>query len=525
MKFLVEKYVERDNQNNYFIAPTVKLSQTNSLYKTSRVLYSYLKDNVFDEDNAFKHNTKKYSYSFCGRDTLKTIANYDTLADRYKLMVSNPSDDSLTIADDPFTNASLSLVIPSKTINSVTRNAITIYNDYITHVLFYKSSTNGATKTETDYSYMGKVAIAGSVTFTDDADVDTKPDDFYDIDTYHSVYPEQEQYNDYLDIGKYAINLNGRVYVGNLTNQETALAISTYDKSWAFPASVDEYSTIDTGSQLDNIHSFSSHITSLATISDNIIIFYDKEIIRLWGNDFYSANGYGTTSISRLKSINSYAIANTQMELIFSDGLDFYATTGNSIQNISRYRISMPDISFTKVSSLFHDNKYYFYCSTKIFVYDITVNCWYTIPVDNIIQLVESYDKIYCLAKTLDTETSLYVYTIHELFGTTYSGEKTVETMYQLISNSQFDVTINDIAFEALGTTNENIVINAYTQGQDIKATVHTVPLNTYRVRYNKIARANLMCNAVKLRITYTGTKPPTILSLGVIRNDTKSQE
>ena len=187
--------------------------------------------------------------------------------------------------------------------------------------MIYRSIINGATQVAQDYVYRGKATINASISFIDNGD-DTN-EDFYKIDEYHYAPSEQEYENDFLESAKYVVNLNSRVYAGNLDNMNTAIAVSTYDKNWAFPTSVDESSSVATGTQLDNIHAVSSEITALAIVRDTVLVFYDREIIRIAGNDFYSTNGFSTSAIARLKCINQYTIANTINELVFSDGLDF----------------------------------------------------------------------------------------------------------------------------------------------------------------------------------------------------------
>ena len=101
-----------------FIAPRVFISSESAFYFTSRILYDYDLEDVFDDSIPFKHNCYTYSYSFAGRNAMETFDKYNTAKDNYVLMVSNPSEDSLKIADDPFTRPVITFTLPTKTINT-----------------------------------------------------------------------------------------------------------------------------------------------------------------------------------------------------------------------------------------------------------------------------------------------------------------------------------------------------------------------------------------------------------------------
>lgn len=525
-----------------------KISQL-PFYKTTRVLYDYSKEDMLDEDYQV-HNCCEFSYSFCGRNKLKTKqAHEGTVKDQFKLMISNASKETDKFADHPFASHIVSLTkFPTVEINNVERDVKTVYGDYWTDILLYKSIIYGQTEIQEDFSYIGRInkeTTTGDHRMTstgfyfkdnDSEREDKEREDYYDIDEWHAVNPEQEIYNDFLRQAQCCVHLNGRLFCGNLDDkaQKTALAVSNYDENWIFPTSVDEGSITGTGTQTDNLHNVSNELNALASCKDRLFLFYDKEVIYMYGNDFYSNNGFGHTQVARL-SIIPKTIQNGIRDLYGSDGNEFYHFgVQGEIHCISYRRVETKTMNFDNASTMYWDNKYYIRCKQLskgvpvniIYVYDVNNNGWYTIDNQNIVQLIDNIMNPEVLAKEDDT------YGIANMFGGDLSGRRIIETMYQIVnagetgSNPQFDVDINDFATELeTEADNETINLKFFGQGEFIETWEKPMLIDSRHIRYNKKVRFNKSVSAVKQRLEYTGDFPPTIYSIGVIRNDAKARE
>jgi len=547
-----------DNESGFTGVWLKKIKQL-PFYKTTRVLYDYTKEDMLDEDYQV-HNCCEFSYSFCGRNKLRTKAEHEgTVKDQFKLMISNASKETDKFADHPFACHIIELdTLPTKDIEGTERNVNDLYNDYWTDILLYKSVIYGQTEVQEDFSYIGRInkeQTAGDHRMTstgfyfkdnDSEREDREREDYYDIDEWHAVDPEQEIYNDFLEQAQCCVHLNGRLFCGSIdtfdnwakNGQPTGLAVSNYDENWIFPTSVDEGSIAGTGTQTDNLHNVSNRIVALATCKDRLFIFYDKEVIYLYGNDFYSNNGFGHTQVARL-TINPKTIQNGVRDLYASDNKEFYHFgVQGEMHTISYNRVDTKTMDFHNASTMFWDNKYFIRCKQKskgtltniIYVYDSNVNGWYTIDNQNIVQLIDDILNPTCL--TWEIEDGDTVYRVVDMFGGDLSGSRVIETMYQIVnagetgSNPAYDVDINDFAMElSCPADNENLDLKFYGQGEFIEEWIKPMPIDTKHFRYNKNVRFNRKVSAVKQRLEYKGSNPPTIYSLGVIRNDTKARE
>jgi hypothetical protein len=124
---------------------------------------------------------------------------------------------------------------------------------------------------------------------------------------------------------------------------------------------------------------------------------------------------------------------------------------------------------------------------------------------------------VYCVVK--DTVNNADVYSIHRLFGTEYSGTKVIETFYQIIGDPQADRRVNSFAFEGSSPVdNLDVGLDVFTQSQNDEHIYKDFKMYSYKTRYNNHTKFNYSAVAVKNRITYTGTTPPTFYSLGEIR-------
>jgi hypothetical protein len=402
-----------------FLCPILKLVEGHGFYATSRIMYSYTADDMFNAKKNSPHTCNRYSYSFLCRDIIgASWSAVGTKNDTARMAISNPSDDSVTVADDPFAATTVTTArsktvdevtvtyrLPMKTINSVDRDAIDIYGDYFRYVCFYRSTITGI-GTIGQYMFRKAESAVGSdggFSFVDDLD-DTDTD-FYKIEENWYIDPVQPVSNDYLHGAKFVVNLNKRLYCGYLLDangnqQPLSLAVSTKGSNWAFPATVDDTSDYLTGTQLDNLQSVSTEITGLGVVGDVLLVFYDKEVIRLYGNDFYSSNGFNTTALCRLRNKNIFAVANTLSELIFTDGFDMYLTNGNNLQNISKRAIEVSNIGLEysdTVTGVFNDNHYYLLNNENIYAFSLERGCWYSFDKANIVQLITTKNNAYIL--------------------------------------------------------------------------------------------------------------------------------
>ena len=197
-------------------------------------------------------------------------------------------------------------------------------------------------------------------------------------------------------------------------------------------------------------------------------------------------------------------------------------TNGNTIENISDSRIEPTNIKWDNIiSSLFYSNKYYLLHSNGIYILDLIANCWYTIDKNNIVQLIESYNQIYCLCREENGTYAVYL-----MFGSGYSGDKIAETFYQIVSDPQYDVRINDLIIEAdTPVDEEKVSLDVMVQGQDNFSVKKEIKLSKTITRYNKVAQSNIIGCALKTRLTYSGENPPVVYSIGEVRTSGTKQE
>ena len=541
----------QDNRIGGFIL--VKVS-SDIYYKTTKILYSFDKDDVFDDDK-YIHNQQEFAYSYYGRNKYSTYSLGGS-KDQWKLMISNSSEETERVADNPFATTTLSInTLPTKLINGVERNVKECYNDYWLGVALYKSTIYN-TGVQTDFSFIGKIekdwtapdTSSDKRRFADNYftttgfvakdnypyDEDSEKDTYYNIDDWHALDPEQEIYNDFLEQANCVTHLNGRLFAGNIGRengvdlQPTSLAVSNYDENWIFPTSVDEGSITGTGTQTDNLHNISNRIVAITSVRDRVFVFYDKEVLYLYGNDFYSSNGFGTTIFAKMNCLPQ-TIATSLREVIVSDGKDIYkfGVDGgivNMTYNTSNRKIDVPNMNFTNASANYYDGKYYILCPNALYVCDMYHNfAWYTIDKQNIIQMIDYITEPMVVVKVNNT-----TYSVANLYGGDLSGKRIVETMYQILNsdNADYDVDVNDFATELESPTdNETLTIKMIGIGEFKEEWKKTLPIDTKHFRYNRKVRFNKAVSAIKQRIEYVGNNPPTIHSIGVVRNNAKKRE
>jgi len=293
---------------------------------------------------------ERWRWCLAARDTLGETA--------YNWMVSNPADATADTFSDPWRTYSLAMTLPE----SGGTDALDDYGDYLQYAIVYRSIFD--TPTWGDYTYIGSVAIATSMSFTDSGQTD--------VDTLLGSYnvPEVlELTNDYLASARFVVNSQTRLWLGCLDldpvtgkwRRPTAWAVASYGKSWAFPTTVDEDSPVTDGSELDGYAQTGAELRGAIARNDEVYVWLDNEFGVWRGNN--PVTGYRWVRLDSIGAKDGVSIQDCRSSLIWHSGKHFYRYAGGLSEPISIGIIEGSWMDWRRPhGSAYTNDTYFFWC-------------------------------------------------------------------------------------------------------------------------------------------------------------------
>lgn len=458
-----------------------------------------------------------YSYCFLGKDRLSVTL--------YNHMVSNPSEDSTpdTFAD-PWRDYLVEIALPGSP------DVMTEYGDYITHVLLYRQMYDGETLEWEDPKFIKAVAIAASVSYTDQgADDDPLLNDV-------EVPEAQELTNDYASSAAHVAQADNRVWAGCLdwdnTNgrwrRPTAIMVGSLYKPWAYPTTIDEDSTVEDGTELDGYARTGSELRALLARNDLVVVFLDNEFFVAVGRD--PIDGYRFVRQDGIGTESARSVADCRSRIIWGASDDFYQWRGGLAEPIGKDLVDATLVDWTKPhNAVYHDDHYVLHCyydgQWSVLSYDIPNEAWRVRP-------SSAYDLVGICAA--DAGGSVYGLKQDGNAVTLFDGTadygadggvttRTADTQFLLAAQPDSEVHASQGLIEAI-TQEVGGVILALTfrsQGQVDQSQAASLTLLPGKTRYE--VDINLQGNAFKVETAYEGTTPPELYFLGLSIDEGRS--
>jgi len=423
------------------------------------------------------------------------------------------------------------------TINTTALTPITEYGNYLTHILIYRQVYDGESETWSSWKYIGNAAIGASMTFTDAGN-----DDELGLLSNLEVPIEAEIGNVYAPSARYAMVSDGRVYAGCLNYDpeadtwlsRTAIHVSSWGKPWAFPVVNDQDSPLADGAELDGYAVTGSDIRGLIARGDEKFVFLDNEFFLLRGDNPQS--GWQFIRLDSIGCVSARTIADCRSMLIWHDGHHFYGYSGGLAQPISRFKIDSALIDFTKAhNAVYWQDKYILFCEYddvwSLLIYDIPSGSWRIRTASAMAFVgictdgaagrvfgVSATGQAYQLLKYTGAATAGY--TLLEA-----NPARAVWTQYVQVAPPGVIAHISDFIMEVEAGTAVNLTLTFLTHGlKEVTGTTvqRTVAVATDKTQY--LVGLNLNCDAVQVKVDYTGVTPPTIYYMGFNVDDVSAQ-
>lgn len=417
-------------------------------------------------------------------------------------------------------------------------------DDYVTDVLIYRRIYTGGedgygTGTWGSWEFIKKVIITSSISENDyggDVDERDEPDwGAYDTDAGIYVPEEMEITNDYASSARYVTFMGGRVFAGCLDWDEdegkwkrpTAIEISSYQKPWAFPTTVDDDSLVTDGTELDGYAVTGSEIRGMIARQDELYVFLDNEFFLVRGTD--PVSGYSIIRLDSVGCCSGSSIADCRKAIIWHDGNDFYGYAGGSAEPISRNTIDSSLIDWTKAhNAVYYRDKYIFYCyydsGYALLIFDTITGSWRIrrSTALNLVGICTDGNQVFGVTTGGNAVDVFGSSTAEGIDGETptQSPTRNLYTQYFVVGAPNADVQVNEavLLIETQETSGVTVVASFSTLGTvDNTATAYIYPV-AQQTRYR--VPLNLICNSIKVQLTYIGTTPPVIYDIYFVTDE-----
>lgn len=402
--------------------------------------------------------------------------------------------------------------------------AITEYGDYLTHALIYRQVYNGASKTWSTWQFVTAVPMAASVAITDDG----KNDEPVVLD--RDAPAEREIANAPASSARYAVTQGGRVYSACLDYNASAqrwvrplaAQISSYNKPWAHPTLVTEYTQATDGTEIDAYAINGATVRGMAVWNEDVILFLDTELFHLRGED--PINGWRLIGNQQVACKSNRSIAIAGKSVIWHDGEHFVVYGGGMVEPVSRFAIDSSSIDWTAPhNAVYLKGKYMFFCEAGgqniLMILDTKSGAWRRRMSDalaNVVGICTDGQIVYGLTSTGE---------VVDLFGgDSDHGAATVVrevyTRYIRLAPPGRDMQINQLVLDVTGASG---TIAAEVRGIGTKNSVasRSIVIDTTRTR--QTVGLNIRAEAVSVALTITGSAP-VIHYIGFDRDEVFAQ-
>ena len=341
--------------------------------------------------------------------------------------------------------------------------------------------------------------------------------------------------NDFASAARYVALSQGRVWGACLDynsgsgkwDRPTAIEVSSEGKPWAFPTTVDDTSPITDGSELEGYAQTGSEVRGLLARGENILVFLDNEFFTVRG-DTPLGSGYQFTRADSIGCVSARTIADCRSVVIWHSGAHFYGYGGGLAKPISQYRLDSSGIDWSKPhNAVCWREKYLLFCwyqnAPSIITFDLLTEGWRVRASDayDLAGICTSgdNDKVYGMTRQTGE--------VADLFGgeTDYGAEggtqREIQTQYWQVGSPGEDVLVEAVEMEAeLDPVAESdagatLTVAVRGQGRVSRTVTRSVTINTDKTFY-EVGLGGMKADAVKVEITYVGTRPPVIHYLGL---------
>ena len=399
------------------------------------------------------------------------------------------------------------------TLDLVCEDATDEYGDYLQYVLFYRRLYNGAVGYWGDWTYIGAAAWSDSAAMTlTDAGLDADP-----VVDLRDVPEVLEISNTIADSARYVVSSKGRVYSACLgwdpENQQwmrpTAIQVSSYDKPWAHPTLVTDWTLTTDGTELDGYTASGSVVRGLAVLDEDVLVFLDNEFFHCRGED--PVAGWRFIARQSVACKSNRAIATSARAAFWHDGANFVRYAGGVAAPVSRFLVDSTLIDWTQPhSATYWQDSYVFHCvydgEWALLIFDTRSEAW----------RIRRSSELECVGICADTET-VYGITpgghLVSLFGSdnadgTDSGPvREMWMRYMRVSPPGYDAQVCQVVLDIVGTPGEVVELTATGIGAKTVVQERELVLVANKTRYQ--VGINLKAEFVELQLTYAGTTPP----------------
>jgi hypothetical protein len=436
------------------------------------------------------------------------------------------------------------------TINITVGNVIDEFGDYVTDALLYRRIYTGGEEgndsgTWSEWEFVEKIDIANPMSYVDSGLDNPESESYAKYDDYHYVPEIMQITNDYASSARYVAYMDRRIFAGCLDWSEedgewkrpTAIEISSYEKTWAFPTTVDSNSEITDGVELDGYAITGTEIRGLLARNDDLLVFLDNEFFLVRGTD--PVSGYSITRLDSIGCNSARTLQDCRKMIIWHDGQDFYGYAGGLSEPISRHIIDSTLIDFTKPhNSIYWKDKYVFFCEYNdiwsLVIYDLLTGSWRIRQSDTALNLVGICTDGTTVFGVTTGGNAIDVFgssTTEAIDADPYTQSPTREvfTQYFVVGAPNYDVQINELFVLAETDQTSAITVSVAVKTHALKENsipagedVLTLLLDSSQTRYR--LPLNVKANAVKVELTYVGVHPPTIHEIYVVADEVPVQ-
>lgn len=365
----------------------------------------------------------------------------------------------------------------------------------------------------------------------------------------HDIPEIMETNHDYADSAKYVVAGDARLYSAVQTYDNTnsewdrplQICASNFEDFASWPTTPGD-DTIETdGSELGEFSPHSAEIRGMLVKDDLKFVGTDNgfsELVgQMSGNSPYDGGGWRFLRRDAIGWVSNRTAADCRSQIIWHDGGHFYSYAGSRAEPISEGLIDSTLIDFTAAHGfVFSKERYVGFCNyadtSKSTNWCLMI---YTLPTEaRPGHWRRRHSTGYQLAGICVVDASGTVYglthdgdVINVFGGTTDYGSGavtyTIGTQYMKVADTGQERHTHHLVLEAVTSQSSlSVTFDFYVQGRlNASATAKTLTLVSTRTKYGPgDLNVDLLGDAVRIVMTYTGAYPPDVYYLGVALGD-----
>jgi hypothetical protein len=312
----------------------------------------------------------------------------------------------------------------------------------------------------------------------------------------------------------------------NKWERPTAIQISGYQKSWAYPTTTDETSVQTDGAELDGYAQTGSEGRGIIAVGEQRYVFLNNEFFSLLGDN--PIDGWRFVREAGIGLVSARTLVSCRGLLVWHAGDHFYRYANGIVDCISKHTIDSTLIDWTKPhNAVFNDDRYILFCTQDglqvAMIYDLTTGAWCvrTLRPQNIVGIccASAAGDVYGL--TADG-VALSLFASDSDYGVTTSRE--VWTHHLLVAPPEMEVHISHLVLHAMTEEPNGVSLSLQfeTHGAVVTSATRTLTVVPSRTQY--FVGLDLDCEALDVRITCVAPKAPDIYHIGFLPGQVPSK-